>query len=113
MPWDHFDVCTFGQVKACRKRLIQFLQSCFCVFLVVPYYLCVCHVLFLFCLCFWWGDVYQDKMLVLQFCVECLFPVQDCFFCVKSMSTVWCVCTYGMFVCKQICELASRFHMWK
>lgn len=70
------------------------------VFFLLFHMIFVCHVLFLFCLCFWWGDVYQDKMLVLQFCVECFFSRARLFFLRKEY--VYCmVRMYIWYVCLQ------------
>lgn len=98
VPWDHFDVCTFGQVKACRKRLIQFLQSCFCVFLVVPYYLCVCVMFCFFFVCVFGGEMCTKiKCWCFNFVWSVFFPCKIVFlrkeyvYCMVRMY-IWYVC---------------------
>lgn len=95
VPWDHFDVCTFGQVKTCRKRLIQVLL----VFLVVPYYLCVCvcHVLFFF-VCVFGGEMCTKiKCWCFNFVWSVVFPCKIVFlrkeyvYCMVRMY-IWYVC---------------------
>ena len=91
---------SFGQVKTCRKRLIQFLESCFCVF-------CCCSIWFLCVMCcFFFVCVFGGEMCTkikcwcFNFVWSVFFPVQDCFFLRKEY--VYCmVRMYIWYVCLQ------------